>query len=63
MGESWRAEEASDSLREWEYCSEMADSMDSVHEGREEEAEELEKRERVGLIAEARVYGASMRPE
>lgn len=54
MGESWRAEEASDSLREWEYCSEMAVSMDSVHEGREE-AEELEKRERAGLIAEARV--------
>jgi hypothetical protein len=33
----------------------MADSIDSVHEGREEEAEELEKRERDGLIAEARV--------
>jgi hypothetical protein len=52
MGESWRAEEARDALREREYCSEIADSMDSVHEGREEE---LEKRERAGLIAEARV--------
>lgn len=51
MGERWRVEEAMDSRREWEYCSEIADSMDSVHEGREEE----EKRERDGLIAEARV--------
>lgn len=59
MGESWRA---SDCRREWEHCSEMADSIDSVHDGREE-AEELEKRERDGLIAEARGYGASMRPE
>ena len=46
MGERGRA------VREWEYCSEIADSMDSVHEGREAEAE---KRERDGLVAEARV--------
>jgi hypothetical protein len=41
-----------DSLREWENCSEMADSMESVHEGRDEETE---KREREGLIIDARV--------
>lgn len=51
MGESWRAE-AIDSLREWENCSEMADSIESDQDGRDEETE---KREREGLIIEARV--------
>lgn len=51
MGESWRVE-AKDSLREWENCSEIADSMESVQDGRDEETE---KRERAGLIMEARV--------
>jgi hypothetical protein len=36
----------------------MADSIESVHDGRDE----TEKRERDGLIIEARVYGASIRP-
>lgn len=52
MGDNWRGAEAKDSLQEWEYCSEMADSIESVHEGREEETE---KREREGLVIEARV--------
>jgi hypothetical protein len=51
MGESWRTE-AIDSLREWENCSEIADSMESVQDGR---VEETEYREREGLIIEARV--------